>query len=131
ILFAVPDPLSLGYGSGTRGGAIDGNAIVNAASVSNRGLELQINKRGILGKVGYTVNANYTYTDNEVTSLGDGQPFLSGVSRTEKGSPIGYFFGYIAEGIFMTQTEIEAANASAISNGFNYFQEASTSAGDV
>ncbi len=135
ILFAVPSPLSLGYGTGGSatgaGDDINGNAIVNAASVKNRGLELQINKRGKLGKVGYTVNANYTYTENKVTSLGLGQPFLSGVSRTEKGYPIGYFYGYIAEGVFMTQTEIDAANASAVSNGFNYFQEASTSAGDV
>ncbi len=131
ILFAVPSPLSLGFGSGTRGAAIDGNAIVNAASVSNKGIEFQISKRGILGKVGYNVNANYTYMNNEVTSLGIGQPFLSGVSRTEKGSSIGYFYGYEADGIFMTQTEIDAANALAVSNGFDYFQEASTSAGDV
>lgn len=135
ILFAVPNPLSLGYGTGgsaTGGGEnINGDPIVNAASVSNKGFEFLITKRGDLGKVNYNLSANYTYTENKVTSLGVGQPFLSGVSRTEKGSPIGYFYGYKAEGVFMTQTEIEAANASAVSNGFDYFQESSTSAGDV
>lgn len=31
----------------------------------------------------------------------------------------------------MTQAEIDAANASAVASGHDYFQEASTSAGDV
>ncbi|MAU15124.1 MAG: hypothetical protein CMH46_06235 [Muricauda sp.] len=131
ILFAVPSPLSLGYGSGQDGGTIDGNAIVNAASVSNKGFELLIGKKGDIGKVSYDISANYTFQENVVTGLGLGQPFLSGVSRTEKGNPIGYFYGYEADGIYMTQAEIDAANADAVASGHDYFQEASTSAGDV
>ncbi|MBA4746335.1 MAG: TonB-dependent receptor [Muricauda sp.] len=132
ILFAVPSPLSLGYGSGQDGGTIDGNAIVNAASVSNKGFEFLLGKRGDIGeKISYDISANYTFQENVVTGLGLGQPFLSGVSRTEKGRPIGYFYGYEADGIYMTQAEIDAANADAVANGHDYFQEASTSAGDV
>ncbi len=132
ILFAVPSPLSLGYGSGQDGGTIDGNAIVNAASVQNKGFELLLGKRGNIGEnISYDISANYTFQENVVTGLGLGQPFLSGVSRTETGKPIGYFYGYEADGIYMTQAEIDAANASAVASGHDYFQEASTSAGDV
>ena len=131
ILFAVPSPLSLGYGTGLDGGTIDGNAIVNAASVSNKGFEFLITKRGDLGKVSYNVSANYTFMENNVKGLGLGQPFLSGNSRTELGLPIGYFYGYKTDGLFMNQSEIDAANTAAQSSGFDYYQEASTSAGDV
>jgi TonB-linked SusC/RagA family outer membrane protein len=131
ILFAVPSPLSLGYGTGLDGGTIDGNAIVNAASVSNKGFEFLITKKGDLGKVNYNLSANYTYMENEVTGLGLGQPFLSAVSRTEIGFPIGHFFGYEADGLFLTQSAIDAANTAAQASGFDFFQEASTSAGDV
>jgi TonB-linked SusC/RagA family outer membrane protein len=132
ILFSVPSPLSMGFGAGFGGGAIIGDAIVNAASVSNKGLEFLLTNRGNIGKnINYSISANYTYQDNQVTGLGLGQPFLAVVSRTEVGFPIGYFFGNVADGIFMNQAEVDAANALAQEKGHRHFQEASTSAGDV
>lgn len=128
ILFGVPRPISLGYG-GNQGG---GNAIVNAASVINNGIELSASYQGKLGGLSYNVSGYLTLVKNKVTSLGTGQPYLSGnISRTDIGNPIGYFYGYIADGIYRTKAEIDATNASAKEKGFPYFQEASTSAGDV
>src|SRR5690554_744087 len=139
ILFAVPRPLSLGYGIRSAG-----DAIVNAASAENKGFEIQAGYRNRRGDFRYSLNANYTYVDNEVTSLGLGQPYIAGVSRTAVGYPIGYIYGHIADGIFMTQSELDAANESAREFALAenpgltpeelsdiYYQYATTSAGDV
>ncbi len=126
ILFDVPRPSSLGYGL-----AFGGNAIVNAASCENKGFELLIGSKGKIKDINYTVNANYTYAKNEVTGLGLGQPFLSGVSRTDIGNPIGYFYGYVADGVFMNKSELDAANAIAVAKNWSHYQEAPTGVGDV
>ncbi len=109
ILFAVPRPVSLGYGQGVT----DGNAIVNAASCVNKGFELTAEYRNNIGSLNYSVNANYTNVKNNVTSLGLGQPYLNVVSRTDINNPIGYFYGYKAEGVFKTQAEVDQANQNA------------------
>ncbi|HZK62781.1 MAG TPA: TonB-dependent receptor [Puia sp.] len=149
ILFPVPQPVSMGYGSNS----VSGSPIVNAASCENKGFELVLGYQGNLGKLHYAVNANYTYIDNKVTSLGLGQPYLvpvpgsqvtTGVSRTDLNHPIGYFYGFIANGIFKTQAEVDAANqaardaytkqnpnASASDISSVYYQMSSTAPGDV
>ncbi|MGL6266271.1 MAG: hypothetical protein ACRC2O_00035, partial [Chitinophagaceae bacterium] len=126
ILFTVPRPASLGYGLN-----YGGDAIVNAASVENKGFEFQVGYRGRAGQLHYSVNANYTNINNNVTGLGLGQPYLSGVSRTDVGNPIGYFYGFVADGVFTKKSDLDAANAAAVAKGFSHFQEASTGAGDV
>jgi len=126
ILFSVPRPASMGYGLN-----YGGDAIVNAASVENKGFEFLVGYKGEAGRLNYSVNANYTNVKNEVTGLGLGQPFLSNVSRTDIGNPIGYFYGYVADGVFMKQSDLDAANATAQAKGFANYQEAGTSAGDI
>lgn len=140
ILFTVPRASSLGYGL-----AGSGDAVVNAASCENKGFELQIGYKNKIGALKYSINANYTNIANKVTSLGLGQPYISDTyNRTEEGYPIGYLYGYIAQGLFMTQAELDAANQSArnavkaanpgltadeLANTF--YQYSTTSAGDV
>ncbi len=135
ILFGVPRPVSLGY---------FGNAVVNAASMVNKGLEVQLGYRGKLNDFSYSINGNYSYVHNEVTSLGLGQPFLSVASRTIEGYPIAHFYGFTADGIFKNQSEVDAANNAAretysanhpdatdaqLAN--IYYQSLATSPGDV
>jgi TonB-dependent starch-binding outer membrane protein SusC len=141
ILFAVPRASSLGYG--TIG---PGDAIINAASCINKGIELQLSYKNSIGAFNYFINANYTNINNKVTSLGLGQPYLagSGYSRTAVGYPIGYLYGFIAQGVFMTQASVDAANQSARDAALSvnpqltaddlakiYYQYSNTSAGDM
>ncbi len=126
ILHTVPRAISLGYGN--TGG--DGSAIVNAASLENKGIELVAGYRSKIGELGYSVNANYTHQTNKVTSLGDGT-FIDGINRTDIGNPVGYFYGHIADGIFMSQSELDVANAAAQEKGFSHFQLNTTRPGDV
>jgi len=125
-LHKVPRAISLGYGNS--GG--DGSAIVNAASLENKGIELVAGYSSTIGALGYSVNANYTHQTNKVTSLGDGS-FIDGINRTDIGNPVGYFYGFIADGIFMSQSELDVANAAAQEKGFSYYQLNTTRPGDV
>jgi hypothetical protein len=139
ILFAVPRPVSLGYGQGVA----DGNAVVNAASCVNKGFELTAEHNNQIGQLNYSFSANYTNVKNNVTSLGLGQPYLSVVSRTDVNNPIGYFYGYETAGVFKTQADVDEANEAARAAALKqnrlltsaefaqiYCQLAATSAGD-
>lgn len=126
ILYEVPRAISLGYGNS--GGS--GSAIANAASMVNKGLELQIGYQSSVNLLTYSVFANYTHNVNKVTSLGDGT-ILDGINRTDIGNPLGYFYGYVSDGIFMNQEQLDAANASAQAKGFETYQLATTLPGDV
>ncbi len=126
ILHRVPRAISLGYGNSKD----DGSAIVNAASLENEGVEIVAGYRSTIGKLVYSVGANYTYQKNKVTSLGDGT-FIDGINRTDIGHPVGYFYGFLADGIFMNQAELDAANAAAQEKGFGFYQLNTTRPGDV
>lgn len=126
ILHKVPRAISLGYGSSGE----NGSAVVNAASLQNKGIELAIGYKSTIGQFGYSVNANYTHQTNKVTSLGDGT-FIDGINRTDIGNPVGYFYGFVADGIFMNQKDLDAANSAAQAKGFDYYQLNTTRPGDV
>ncbi len=110
ILVPVPVPLSTG---------INNPAIKNAASVSNKGIDMQISYRGSLA-TGFEYSASLVagYNKNNVESLGEGQPIYANsngevgfINRTEAGKPIGYYYGYKTDGILFTQVEADAYNA--------------------
>lgn len=112
LLVNVPIPNSSG---------VPTNPTVNAGGVRNSGLELALGYRDNAGDFNYSVNLNFATINNEVTSIGSGQPISAGagsdrfdITRTEVGQPIGYYFGYIVDGIY--QTEQDAAEANDFRN---------------
>jgi TonB-linked SusC/RagA family outer membrane protein len=120
MLYAVPVLLTAGTEP----------PIQNIASVSNRGFEFAINYRSLVGEVRYSIGANFSIIDNEVTSLGPGGlPVIAGrvqsananTTRTEVGRPIGSFFGFVTDGIFQNQEEINS----------HAFQSEGTRPGDI
>ena len=82
------------------------------------------------GKLGYSINANYTHQKNKVTSLGDGT-FIDGINRTDIGNPVGYFYGFIADGIFMTQQNLMQPMRRRRQKGLTNYQLDTTRPGDV
>jgi len=46
------------------------------------------------------------------------------------GYPVGSYYGYVVEGIFKSQAEVDAANASAKQKGFEAYQVKATAPGD-
>ena len=140
ILFTVPRPISLGYGHNND----KGDAVVNAASVKNNGLEFLAGYQNTIGEINFSIQGNYTFVHNEVTSLGLGQPYLDGASKTDVGNSIGYFYGFVADGVFMKQSDLDAANQAARDAALKadpnikadklkdtYYQQTETGAGDV
>lgn len=111
ILIALPIPGYLGNGIGA-------TITYNAAEVLNRGLEFNAVWKSKIGDFSYRVGGMITTVHNQVLSVsgsGEDDPtYLYGtfggnvVTRTEKGSSIGSFYGYQVDGVFQNATELAA-----------------------
>ncbi|MGL1884950.1 MAG: TonB-dependent receptor [Reichenbachiella sp.] len=89
-------------------GATNGTVVMNAATMVNSGLEFLVAYHNNNHAVKFDVSANLSTLSNEVTSLGvSSEPRTDGYSRTEVGREIGSFYGYVYEGIFQSQDEID------------------------
>lgn len=110
ILVPVPPTLSTG---------VNNSPTLNAGSVRNKGFEFAATYRKSGGDLQYSISGNFATLNNEVLSLGGGQPIISGgvnvtrVTRIIEGFPIGHFYGYEMDGIFQTQEDIDAVNRTA------------------
>ncbi len=101
LLVGVPIPASNGF--------INSNPIVNAASVKNSGVEFTVAYHKTGGKFTYDIAANLFTVKNKVLALGGNNEPLVGVgARTAIGHEIGEHYGFVYEGIFQTQAEIDA-----------------------
>jgi TonB-linked SusC/RagA family outer membrane protein len=94
---------------------ITGNSSVpayqNAGDVTNRGFEFTISygNAGEKKRLSYDVSLNFTTNHNEVTGLGGDQSLIYTDTRTVKGQAINSFYGYVMDGIFQNQSQIDAA----------------------
>ncbi|MEQ9437577.1 MAG: SusC/RagA family TonB-linked outer membrane protein, partial [Cyclobacteriaceae bacterium] len=93
------------------------SVIRNAATIDNRGFEFLATFRESFGDLRYSVSGNFTILENEVVGLGEGvNPIRSGFftdetfagTRTEAGHPVASFYGFLVDGIYQTQEEIDA-----------------------
>lgn len=119
MLYAAPIPLTAGTLPPVR----------NIGEMENKGLEFALNYRNREKAFKYSFGANVSFVSTEVITLGEGgEPITSGnvfsagsVARTEVGNPIGAFYGYVTQGLFQSQAEVEA----------HAFQNENTAAGDI
>ena len=106
--------------SGIIGVAAPGSSvpIINAGSVENTGFEFSVGyKKNISDDFNFNINYNFTTLNNNVTFVGNSTGIIEGgsfgvgqeaPSRMEAGFPIGYFYGYKTNGIFQTQSDVNA-----------------------
>ncbi|WP_372755321.1 SusC/RagA family TonB-linked outer membrane protein [Labilibaculum sp.] len=106
MLLDVPIPYYYGYESGPT---------VNVGEANNKGIEFSVSWRNqINSDLSYNIGFNVSSYKNEMTSLGSGEPITGGTyysgsaTRTEEGESIGYFYGYKTDGVFQSQSEIDA-----------------------
>jgi TonB-linked SusC/RagA family outer membrane protein len=84
-------------------------ALLNIGQVNNKGWEFTISSTNLKGKFEWTTDFNISAYKNKVVKLGpEGDPIISGGHITQIGSPIGMFYGWIKDGIFMNQAELDA-----------------------
>ncbi len=81
---------------------------LNAGEVSNRGFELALSYRNIENPLTYEISGNVATLTNEVKGLHPNLPYLNGpVTRTQPGHPLNAYYGFVQEGIYQNQREIE------------------------
>lgn len=104
VLTLIPGP------SGTAPG------LANLGEIQNKGFEFAASWDQELGNdMILTISGNLTTIDNKVNKLNlEGFEIVNGASRTTAGYPIGYFYGYVHDGIYQTATHILRSPASMI-----------------
>ncbi len=81
---------------------------LNAGEVSNRGFEFALAYRNFENELGYEVRGNFATLQNEVIALHPNLPYLIGpVTRTQPGHPLNAYYGFVQEGIYQNQQEVE------------------------
>ena len=96
--------------SATTGNA-GGNPPINAASIQNKGFEIVLGYRPKAGKnFRWDATLNFTSIRNKVLSFGDENTTYTqiGDARTELGRSIGEWYVLKTDGIFQSQSEIDA-----------------------
>lgn len=104
----------------------------NVGSMNNWGLEFQASYSQGSGDFRYNISGNIGVTRNEVVSLDNPSATIFAgnnadfggfdITKTEGGHSIQGFYGWKTDGIFKSQAEIDAANASD-GNGSTKFQD--------
>ena len=112
-LLEVPLPSSLGFQS----------SLSNIGEIVNKGFEFIISSRNSVGALKWRTDFNLSTINNEVTSLGgDNAPINSrggaGIRHiTEVGQPVGSYYGYVTDGIYMNQAEVDAGPDDTVATG--------------
>lgn len=88
----------------------------NLGEVSNHGFEFAATWNDNISKdLSYSISGNLTTIKNNVKHLvEEGYEIVSDPSRTKAGYPIGYFYGFIHDGIYQTQEEIIKSPANTM-----------------
>lgn len=87
-------------------------SVMNTGSLKNSGWEFQLGHKNSIGSLNYNVSANFSIIKNDVISLGVGNiEQLNGMigngSTLFVGYPMQLYYGYIADGVFMDQNDID------------------------
>ena len=101
ILVGIPIPASVGF--------INTNPTVNAATLKNSGVEFSATYHKTKGAFTFDISANLSTLKNKVVALGGNDEPIYGVgAKTAVGGIVGEHYGFVYEGIFQTQAEIDA-----------------------
>lgn len=130
LILGLPLAPSLGY-------AVDPDA--NIGEMENSGFEFSLGYNKSFGDFQFGVDGNINFVKNEVLALSTPTATIDrggvtsdygegSITRTRAGRSIQEFYGYVVEGIFQTQEEINQLNATAPGG---YYQTSGTSAGDI
>lgn len=85
----------------------------NAGKVRNQGIEMQLHTVNIAGEWNWETDFSATYNTNKIIDLNSAVPYYinqvnnSYLTMLQKGYPINVFYGYVTDGLFQNQTEVE------------------------
>ncbi|WP_286009528.1 SusC/RagA family TonB-linked outer membrane protein [Barnesiella viscericola] len=91
--------------TGNEGGA----PAVNAGSLENKGVEIEIGWTDKISDFEYSASLNISHLNNKVLDLGYGQTvYNTSLAKTTIGEPLGMWYLYKMEGIFQNMDEIQS-----------------------
>jgi TonB-linked SusC/RagA family outer membrane protein len=104
LLLNVPVPTISGYTE----------QMQNIGKIQNRGMEYVLITQNLTGKFKWSSNFNISFNQNKVLEVGeDGRPIYASAPNasnafvTLPGYPIATYYGYVFEGVFMSQAELD------------------------
>lgn len=105
LLLSVPVPQITGYAT----------QLQNIGKVQNQGVEFSATTRNLVNDFKWNTNFNISINRNKVLALGpDDNPIYASAPnvtngfKTEVGQPIANFYGYIFDGVYTSEAQIEA-----------------------
>ncbi|KAA5540875.1 SusC/RagA family TonB-linked outer membrane protein [Adhaeribacter rhizoryzae] len=104
LLLFVPVPDLTGFST----------QLTNIGKMRNRGFEFGLNSRNLVGNFNWTTDFNLSVNRNKVLQLGPGNApivytdFVVTV-KTEVGQPLSNYYGYVFDGVYKNQAEIDAS----------------------
>lgn len=90
-----------------------GNPYSNSALMENRGIEFSLVSHNFSGDFSWTTTASYSFNQNEVIDLKETViPMRIStrddmLTQTAEGYPVAQFYGYVTDGLFRSEQEIE------------------------
>ena len=122
-----------------------GQVYTNAGHIQNKGFEFSVSYNKRFGDWSLGATLTGSTLKNKVIEVGD--PIYNNLdangdlitddgdnwtnhSVTMEGHAVGSYYGYVVEGIFKNQAEVDAANALAKENGYDAYQINATTVGD-
>jgi len=86
----------------------------NVGQVENKGLEFLLSTKNLTGAFKWSTDFNISFNRNKVLKLGpDGRPLYASSANANNayitmiGQPTACFYGYVYEGVFMSQAELD------------------------
>lgn len=81
--------------------------VINAGSVENKGIELSAGYHLMQRNFSFNAQGNISFIKNKITSLAGTGPFPNGSTIQGEGLPINALYGWVSEGLFQSQEDID------------------------
>lgn len=112
-------PVELPSSAGVPGNSVAGSSVIrNVGDVEVSGMEFTLGYNDYEGDFQWNVSANLTTSESIVRDLGGtgepipraflNPPFDTPLNRLTEGEPAFHFFGFVADGVYSTQEQIDA-----------------------
>ena len=113
MLYRVTLPSVVGYSS----------AYDNIGNIRTKGFELELKTENLVGKLKWTTKFSLGHSTNEVIDLGNNDNLPAGYDKSSGGTqiisvghPVGEYYLYIADGVYMTQDDLKKYPTQATSD---------------
>ncbi|MFH6991591.1 SusC/RagA family TonB-linked outer membrane protein [Flavobacterium sp. FlaQc-48] len=107
---------------------------INAGKIQNKGIEFSLSTKNLVHDLKWSSDVVFSYNKNKVESINGDTPIITGstglnssISLIQAGYPVNVFYGYVTDGIFQSQADVN--NHAVQMAGSN--TATSTAAGDV